>query len=109
MARDLTGIEEIDFPIFARGLTPNSCVKSGPGKVGFPVVVGGVLVSPGDVVMGDRDGVVVVPLARLDEVIATVDAIRAAEGEVLAKVAAGMTTTPYIDSLLKSDKVRFVD
>ena len=109
MARDLDGIEEIDFPIFARGITPNSCVKSGPGKVGFATVVGGVLVSPGDIVMGDRDGIVVVPLAMLDEVIETVDAIRAAEGEVLKKVADGMTSTPYIDELLKSDKVRFVD
>lgn len=109
MARDLAGLEEVGLPMFARGITPNSCVKSGPGKVGLPVVAGGVLVEAGDVVMGDRDGVVVIPHARLDEVIATVDAIREAEAATIAKVKGGLTTLPFMEELLASDRVVFVD
>ncbi len=60
MARDSTGIVPVGLPVFSRGITPNSCVKSGPGRVGLPIVCGGVTVQAGDVVLGDRDGVVVI-------------------------------------------------
>lgn len=109
MGRDLAGLEDVGLPMFARGITPNSCVKSGPGKVGLPVVAGGVLVEAGDIVMGDRDGVVVIPQALLDEVIAMVDAIREAEAATIAKVQAGLKTFPFMEDLLSSDRVVFVD
>src|SRR5690606_24160861 len=83
MARDSEGIVEVGLPVFSRGITPNSCVKSGPGRVGHAVVAGGVAVEPGDVVVGDRDGVVVVPQRQLDEVIARVEAIRESERRVI--------------------------
>ena len=110
MTRDLDGLEGVGLPVFSRGITPNSCVRSGPGRVGLPIVAGGVSVEAGDIVMGDRDGVIVVPLAMLDEVIATVKAIRAAEAETIAKVQnEGLTRMPFMDELLKSDRVKFVD
>ena len=70
MARDRDGIVAVGLPVFSRGITPNSCVKSGPGKVGLPIVCGGVAVEAGDVVLGDRDGVVVIPQAQLKDVVA---------------------------------------
>lgn len=110
MARDWIGLEGVGLPIFARGITPNSCVRSGPGKVGLPIVAGGVRVEAGDLVMGDRDGVVVVPRGDLDRVIAAVAEIRKAEGELIARIQRdGLTTFPFMDELLKSNRVRFVD
>ncbi|MEO1265467.1 MAG: RraA family protein [Pseudomonadota bacterium] len=109
MARDLIGIEGVGLPVFARGVTPNSCVKSGPGRVGFPIAIGDVPVAPGDIVMGDRDGVVIVPQARLDEVIASVEAIRAAESKVIAEVEQGLTAFAAIEEMLNSDRVTYVD
>lgn len=110
MARDLVGLEGVGLPIFARGITPNSCVRSGPGKVGFPVVVAGVRVEAGDFVMGDRDGVVVVPRADLDRVIAAVAEIRKAESALIARIEKErLTVFPFMEELLKSDRVRFVD
>ncbi|MEM9029284.1 MAG: hypothetical protein AAGC70_13030 [Pseudomonadota bacterium] len=109
MARDLAGLEEVGLAMFARGVTPNSCVKAGPGTVGLPVIAGGVRVEAGDVVMGDRDGVVIVPRARLEEVVASVEAIRQAESETIAKVQTGWTTLPFMDDLLASDRVTYVD
>jgi 4-hydroxy-4-methyl-2-oxoglutarate aldolase len=110
MARDLVGLEEVGLPVFARGITPNSCVKSGPGRVGLPIVAGGVQVQAGDLVMGDKDGVVVVPRGDLDRVIADVKAIRSAEADIIRRVRAeNLTRFGYIDGVLGSDKVRYVD
>ena len=109
MARDLIGLLDVGIPIFSRGITPNSCVRSGPGRVGLPIVAGGQRVEAGDVVVGDLDGVVVVPRADLDRVIATVNQIRAAEAEAITKVKTGLTRMAFMEELLTSDKVEYVD
>lgn len=109
MARDLEGLDAVGLAVFARGITPNSCVKSGPGRVGLPVVAGGVQVTAGDLVMGDRDGVVVVPGAMVETVADQVDAIRAAEAKVIEKSESGITTLPFMDALLNSERVKFVE
>jgi 4-hydroxy-4-methyl-2-oxoglutarate aldolase len=109
MARDLAGLLPVGLPIFARGITPNSCVRSGPGRVGFPIVIGGVSVSPGDVVLGDRDGVVVVPQGELDRVAERVSAIMRMEEESQRKIKGGFTNLGGIEDLLKSSRVRWVD
>jgi 4-hydroxy-4-methyl-2-oxoglutarate aldolase len=61
LARDSVGIAEVGLPVFASGLSPNSAARSGPGTVVLPITVSGVQITPGDVIVGDRDGVVVVP------------------------------------------------
>jgi 4-hydroxy-4-methyl-2-oxoglutarate aldolase len=109
MARDSAGIVETALPVFARGITPNSCVRSGPGKVGLAVVCGGVAVAPGDVLVGDRDGVVVIPAAELETVVARLTEIRALEEATQAKIRAGMTHLDSIAQLLSSDRVRYID
>ena len=109
MARDLDGIVGVGLPVFARGITPNSCVRSGPGRVGLPVVAGGVAVASGDVVVGDRDGVVVIPAGMLDQVLARLDKIRVAEAAVQSRIAAGLTHFESIAALLKSSSVSYVD
>jgi 4-hydroxy-4-methyl-2-oxoglutarate aldolase len=109
MVRDLDGIVEAGLPMFAYGITPNSCVRSGPGKIGLPIVCGGVAVSPGDVIVGDRDGIVVVPQGELRHVIAALDDIRKAEVETQKKIRAGMAYMESVAALMKSDKVAYVD
>jgi 4-hydroxy-4-methyl-2-oxoglutarate aldolase len=109
MARDLVGIKGVGLPVFSRGITPNSCVKTGPGRIGFPIVAGGVAIQSGDVLVGDLDGAVVIPEAQLDAVIRRVDTIRKAEAAVLAKVAKGLTHMDAIAALMKSDKVKWVE
>ena len=109
MARDSSGILPVGLPVFARGITPNSCVRSGPGKVGLPIVCAGMAVQAGDVVLGDRDGVVVIPQAQLEAVVGILDEIRRLEEETQKKIRAGMTHLVSIEELLKSDRVTFVD
>jgi 4-hydroxy-4-methyl-2-oxoglutarate aldolase len=89
MARDAAEIIELGMPVFCRGVTPNSAFPSGPGEVGLPIALGEVTVDAGDLVIGDRDGVVVVPRARLAEVAARLELVAAKEAEMHAKVASG--------------------
>ncbi|MGE0700915.1 MAG: RraA family protein [Hyphomicrobiaceae bacterium] len=109
MMRDLAGLLPVGIPLFCRGITPNSCVRSGPGRVGFPVVIGGVTVHSGDIIIGDRDGVVVIPQGELDRLQPRIDAILKAEVETQAKIRGGFSNLGGIEDLLKSPKVRFVD
>ena len=109
MVRDREGIVGVGLPVFCRGVTPNSCVRSGPGTVGLPIVAGGLPVATGDLVVGDADGVVVVPRARLQEIGTALAAVRAAEQRAEAAVRGGATTLPEITELLASGRVRWLD
>jgi 4-hydroxy-4-methyl-2-oxoglutarate aldolase len=77
--------------------------------VGLPIVAGGVAIEPGDVLVGDQDGVVVVPQRLLDQVIARVEKIREAEKQVIAAVGSELTRFEAMAALLSSDRVRYVD
>lgn len=107
--RDLPGIRAVGLPCFAAGVTPNSPARNGPGTVGMPIVVGGVSVSPGDIVIGDGDGAVVVPLSRIDAVIDRLPAIREAESALEARVADGLEIPEFVTELLDNGRIREVD
>lgn len=109
MARDIAGIVPVGLPVFARGITPNSCVKSGPGRVGLPIVIGGVAVEAGDVVIGDADGVVVLPRRHLPTILPSIEEVLAAEAATQGKIKNGFTNLGGIEDLLASDRVRYVD
>jgi 4-hydroxy-4-methyl-2-oxoglutarate aldolase len=89
--RDLADLEALSLPVFAAGITPNSPGRRGPGTVGLPIVCGGVAVASGDLVVGDRDGVVIVPRARIAATAARLTQVRAAEAALSARVRAGLS------------------
>ncbi len=109
MVRDRDAIVALGLPVFCRGVTANSCVRSGPGTVGLPLVVGGVAVASGDLLVGDADGVVVVPRERLTQIGRRLADVARAERAAEAAVLAGQTELPAIATLLASDRVRWVD
>jgi regulator of RNase E activity RraA len=84
--RDRDIIEELRFPVFARGLTPAGPFKNGPGAIGEAVAIGGVVIHPGDIVAADSDGVIVIPPHRIDEVLEAVSAIVELEASKDAEV-----------------------
>ncbi|WP_030743790.1 RraA family protein [Streptomyces sp. NRRL F-5135] len=69
-ARDVVELAALGVPVFARAVTPAGPWKTGPYRIGGPIAVGGVPVGPGDWVIGDDDGVAVVPAGEVDDVIA---------------------------------------
>jgi 4-hydroxy-4-methyl-2-oxoglutarate aldolase len=90
--RDSEALERLGFPVFARGLSILRTVKHEPGRVGEPVVVGGVQIRAGDVVVADADGVVVVRAERLPEVMEASRARVAREDRVMQRLRAGELT-----------------
>ena len=94
--RDLPGIRAVGLPCYCVGVTPNSPARSGPGSVGLAVTIAGHPVTSGDVIVGDADGVVVVPQGRLEEVIGRLPAIRKAEAELDQAVRGGLRVPGFL-------------
>lgn len=67
--RDIEGIKQLNFPVFCKGTTVAASGKAGQGELNVPISCGGVTVSPGDLIVGDADGVVVIPQAVEQEVL----------------------------------------
>ncbi|MFD1983580.1 hypothetical protein ACFSOZ_12970 [Mesorhizobium newzealandense] len=105
----VVGIEAVGLPIYCAGIIANAPARNGPGTVGFPVVLGGVTISPGDILVGDRDGVAVVPRLAAETVLARLAAVRAAEQALDAQVRQGLEMPDFAEAVLKSDRSRFVD
>jgi 4-hydroxy-4-methyl-2-oxoglutarate aldolase len=107
--RDYAGIVLVGLPAWCTGLNPASPVARGPGAVGVPILVGGRQVESGDMIVADRDGVVVVPYARLDAVIARLAKVVELETALDAEVAAGLVLPDNILQLLDSADTEYVD
>lgn len=103
--RDAEALQTLKIPTYARGLCPNGCNKDGGGEVGAVIACGGVAVRPGDIIIADRDGVTVVPLADAAEVAAAVKLQLEREEKRLQEIAKGVIVRPEIDETLRRLKV----
>lgn len=90
--RDADTIEELGFPIFCRGLCIKGTGKDPEGSLNEAITIGGVTINPGDIVVGDRDGVVIVPQDRIAEAIEKAQAREDKEAAVRARLDAGETS-----------------
>lgn len=108
LVRDIDGIEAVGIPVFARGLTPNSPFKNGPGSIGLEIALGRVSVAPGDIVVGDKDGVVVVPQVRAEAAKTALAAVLAKEADMEKVVASGTRYPAWLDGVLEGEDVEFV-
>ena len=90
--RDRADIAELGFQVFCRGFHPEATGKTERGETDIPVVVGGVLVNPGDILVGDDDGVVVIPHAIAPEILEKVAAVAKREEAIRSRIRAGETT-----------------
>ena len=109
LVRDIPGLRGVGLPVFCAGVTANSPARNGPGTVGTAIVIGDVLVEPGDILVGDSDGVVVVPRVKAEQVLDSLGAIRAAERDLEAKIKDGLTIPDFVRAILASERVKSLD
>lgn len=106
LIRDLPGIQALgDLPVFARGVTPIGPLHRGPGEINHAISAGGIVVHPGDVIVGDMNGVVVVPRELVSEMLRRLDERRAAEASYTAAVSDGQFSNAWVDELLEKSRV----
>jgi len=108
LVRDVAGLLKVGIPVFTRGVKPNSAFKHGPGEVNMDVSCGGVAIGPGDIIVGDRDGVVAVPLAQAEQVAAQLELVRKKEAEAEARVKGG-EKLKFWDPAALGDRVHYID
>lgn len=110
LVRDVDAIREIpDFPVFARGISPIGPLHRGPGEVNFPISAGGIVVQPGDVIVGDINGVVVVPRTMADDLLERLRLRQAIEAEYKDAVRRGEFSNAWVDRLLAEAGVEVED
>jgi regulator of RNase E activity RraA len=99
--RDIDAFEALGFPCWARGISLRGPYKEGPGSINAPVTVGGMLVNPGDIMVGDSDGLVAVPASLAVETAAKAQEKIRTEQATLAAIRAGTYSSAWVDTILK--------
>ncbi|MCC6469644.1 MAG: hypothetical protein IT563_15075 [Alphaproteobacteria bacterium] len=109
LVRDIAGIRETGIPVHAAGVSANSPFKNGPGGVGVSITLGGMIVEPGDLVLGDSEGVVVCPRARIAETLEVLKTVRAKEAGMDKLVRSGARQPDWLAATLAEKGVRYID
>jgi regulator of RNase E activity RraA len=103
--RDVDGMTTLGFPAFSRHVSPGSCDKDGPGEINVAISCGGTVVQPGDIVIGDRDGIAVVPREHAAEVLKAVRTLMEKEAQRVAEIESGTHFKAEIDDALRKKGV----
>ncbi|MGN6701405.1 MAG: RraA family protein [Burkholderiaceae bacterium] len=106
--RDVARLKEASIPIYAAGVTPAGPYKDGPGEINFPIVCGGVSVNPGDIVVGDADGIVVIQPNDARSVLEKTRAKSEDEQRVMREIDDLKWDRAWVDAALKAKGCEFI-
>lgn len=101
LVRDVEQVRAVGLPIYARGTTPLGPLHRGPGELGYAVSCGGLVVNPGDIIVADGSGIVVVRLDFAEELLERLDAQRPALQSYVANVKRGQFSNEWVDRYLE--------
>lgn len=102
LVRDLPDITALDFPVFARGTTPIGPLHRGPGEINYPISCGGIVINPGDLILADAAGIVVVPIDIAADLLARLTSHKEKNDAYTAAVARGEFSNAWVDAELES-------
>jgi RraA family protein len=98
--RDVDAIKAGSFPVYAAGVTHRGPYKDGPGEINVPVALNGMVVQPGDLILGDADGLLCVPFEAAEEILEAARKKSAAEKVTVQEIAEGRLDITWIDAAL---------
>ena len=107
--RDLPGIQKLNFPAFARGVTPIGPLHRGPGEINYPIQCGGIVVNPGDIISGDLNGVVVIPQEIAANLLQRLEERKEAEAAYCEAVARGEFSNAWVDKMLTEAQCEIIE
>jgi RraA family protein len=107
--RDCGSIREMNFPVYAAGITPKGPYKDGPGEINVSVNCGGIVVNPGDILVGDQDGVVVISPREAAEILEKAKGTVEKEAGVIRSIKAGTWERTWVDQALQAKGCEFID
>ena len=99
--RDVEAFLDVNLPVFAAGVSHRGPYKDGPGEINVSVAIDGMVIEPGDLVIGDWDGVLSIPLDDADSILKKTNEKQAAEAVDMAKIEAGEWDRSWVDKTLK--------
>ena len=99
--RDVEAVLEVNLPVFAAGVSHRGPYKDGPGEINVSVAIDGMVIEPGDLVIGDWDGVLSIPLDDVESILKETNEKQAAEAVDMAKIEAGEWDRSWVDKTLK--------
>ena len=107
--RDAAYIRDQALPVFAAGVTHRGPYKNGPGEINVPIAINGMVIAPGDLILGDDDGVLCVPFDQVETVLKAAMAKYDAEQRQIANIQAGTHDASWVDKQLREMKCEGVD
>lgn len=107
--RDIDEIGKWDFPVYATGTTPGGPYKEGPGEVNVPVACGGISVNPGDIILADPDGVIVIPRKDSAQILEDAKKFQAADESKLIAAKNGTAKREWVEKTLAAKEFEIID
>ncbi|GGB90379.1 4-hydroxy-2-oxoglutarate aldolase [Staphylococcus nepalensis] len=99
--RDADALKDKVFPIYTKGITPNGPFKNGPGEINTPISIGGKVVSPGDIVVGDQDGLVIIQPENAEKIAKLAKGVTKKEHLLMKKIKEdGIYERPWVNKVL---------
>src|SRR5699024_4261330 len=107
--RDADALEQMDIPVYARGITPDGPYKNGPGEINTTVTFGGKVVKPGDIIVGDADGIVIIDPDDAKDLAEKARKITDKEVGIMKNIVEnGKYERPWVDEVLKDLQVEYI-
>ncbi len=107
--RDIDAVHQMEMPIYATGTNPAGPYKEGPGEINVPISCGGISINPGDIIVMDQDGVIVIPLQEAETVLKNARAFQEKDESKLKLTQEGKSNRDWVNKLIEEKKVEIID
>lgn len=107
--RDVDALRAMPLPVYATGSTPGGPYKEGPGEINVPIACGGVSVNPGDIILGDLDGIIVIPQKDAQAVLEAAEELHKADASKVLAAQNGTANRAWVMKTLEAKKTEFID